>query len=184
MLMFRSTHDAEVRRLDRQLDASYEENSRLSTTNGRLTDENGQLRATIRRLERRNRLALPLVKNAETGLAHVFGTVTEVDADSDDPRLVDYLAYRADSGLAHILLRPSDGQIVVSDPEQLVRRTVEVTLDIEGNLDEDEQEQIGDFLAAVSFARTHGVGRITGPVSLVAKPRPASTDAEQDAATV
>lgn len=175
--MLTSTHDAAVGCLDEQLDTSYQENVRLSS-------ENGQLRATIRRLERRNRLALPLVKNAEVGLSHVFGKVTEADTDPDDARLSDYLVYLAESGLAQILLRPSDGQLVVSDPERLVRRTVEVTLDIEGNLDEDEQEQIGDFLAAVSFARTHGVGRITGPVSLVAKPISVSSDAVQEPATV
>ncbi|QQG50606.1 MAG: hypothetical protein HZB75_03685 [Candidatus Saccharibacteria bacterium] len=163
MLVLKSTHARAVRELNNDLSAAYADNSRLETAN--------------RRLRTQNALILPMVMNAATNLVPVFGPLESLGSDEHDSALL----FVAADGLANVALYPATSEIVVSDPNNVVDG-VRVSLDGNGALDRHELREIRTFRAEVLFIQQQGNTRAIGPVSLTAKSRPASPDAEQEPA--
>jgi hypothetical protein len=136
----------------------------LNATNGRLTEANERLTRELTEANERLTYALGVFYNAKHGLSDIFGDITYMGTRDGNTVMV----FLSDDTLSNITLTPRNGELVVTDPKNVVKDVVTVTVTPTGELDEGEQQQIEAHRAKVNWARQTCSRTISGTVSLSA----------------
>jgi polyhydroxyalkanoate synthesis regulator phasin len=136
----------------------------LNAANGRLTTANERLTRELTEDRERLTYVLGVFSNAQHGLNDMFGDVTYMGV--QDGKTV--MTFLSDDGLSAITLTPRNGELVVTDPKNVVKDIVRVTVTPQGELDENEQQQIQAHRAKVDWSRRTFNRTISGKVSLAA----------------
>jgi polyhydroxyalkanoate synthesis regulator phasin len=136
----------------------------LNAENGRLSTENGRLVRELTEASERLTYALGVFYNAKHGLTDIFGDVTYMGTRDGNTVMV----FLSEDTLSNITLTPRSGELVVTDPKNVVKDVVRVTITPAGELDEYEQREIEAHRAKVNWVRQTCSRTISGSVSLAA----------------
>jgi hypothetical protein len=159
-----ANRDATIEQLrDTVADKLAEINS-LNAENGGLTRENKRLNRELTEVNERLTYALGVFYNAKHGLSDIFGDVTYMGTRDGNTVMV----FLSEDTLSNITLTPRNGELVVTDPKNVVTDVVTVTVTPTGELDENEQRQIEAHRAKVNWVRQTCSRTISGTVSLAA----------------
>ena len=136
------------------------------------------LQEQVERLTQRLGLVFVISNNAPGWLEGLFGPLVDHGREQDEDKAVQ--RYTAVDETAAISFDPRWGDVIVTDPKELVTGSVTVRLNALGVLDDAGVQRITTFLDRVALSRIpRSTTRVNGPICF-AVPRPKQGLADSD----